>query len=93
MERCRAVSPGVIAGEVIGPSGKPIAGASVMIVQGPQHEDIALLTDANGKFILGARVGGTYRLLVKASGFPGVEQDVEVTGRTTTSVRIKLGGN
>ncbi|XYL72321.1 hypothetical protein ACNJYA_09590 [Bradyrhizobium sp. DASA03068] len=64
-----------------------------MIVKGPQHEDVALLTDANGKFTLGVRGSGIYRLLVKTSGFPSMEQDVEVTGQTTISVRIKLGGS
>jgi hypothetical protein len=82
---------GVIAGKVIDPHGNPIAGASVMIVRGPQHEDIALLTDAKGEFSLGTRASGTFRLLVNAPSFPAVERDVEVRDRGTTPIQIEVG--
>jgi hypothetical protein len=92
-EQSNIMAGGIIAGKVIDPRGKPIAGASVMIVQGPQHEDIALLTDEKGEFILGTRASGKYRLLVNAPGFPPAERDVEVKGGETTATQIKVRGS
>src|SRR5205823_2207127 len=92
-EHSKIVSGGVIAGKVIDPSGKSIAGANVMIVQGPQHEDIALLTDAKGEFTLGTRASGAYRLLVNAPNYPPVERDVEVTDQVGSPILIKVGGS
>lgn len=81
----------VIAGKVIGPNGEPIAGAYVMFAGGPRHSDVALLTDAQGGFKLGAQASGTYRLLINAPGFPLVHRDIEVTDQATTPIEIKVG--
>jgi hypothetical protein len=93
VEQSKIVAGGVIAGKVVGPDGEPIAGANVMFAGGPGHRDIALLTDAQGGFKLGAQASGTYRLLVNAPGFPLVNRDIEVTDQATTLIEIKVGGS
>jgi energy-converting hydrogenase Eha subunit B len=84
------VGRGIIIGKVVDPDGRAVAGAYVMIVRGPQHEDVALLTDAEGEFCLGAPETGIYRLLVNAPGFAPVERNVEITDQAAP-IRITIG--
>jgi hypothetical protein len=94
MEQLKIVSGSIVAGCVIGPDRKPVAGASVMFASGPGAlPDIAQRTDAKGTFALAAPVHGSYRLLVKAPGFAPVERNIEVTDRAASPIEIKVGEN
>jgi hypothetical protein len=82
----------IISGRVTGRDGRPIAGAHVMFAYGPVAlPDIAQVTDANGAFALTAPADGTYRIVVKASGFESVERDVAVRRQAPTSIEIFVG--
>ena len=91
VERSKIVAGSVVAGCVIGPDRKPIAGASVMFASGPcALPDIAQVTDAKGAFALTAPTKGSYRLVINAPGFAAVEQDVEVTDRAKSPIKVKV---
>jgi Carboxypeptidase regulatory-like domain len=91
VEQSKIVAGSVVAGYLIGPDRKPIAGASVMFASGPcALPDIAQVTDAKGAFALAAPMKGTYRLVINAPGFPAVEQDVEVTDRAKSPIEVKV---
>jgi hypothetical protein len=81
----------VVQGRVIGPGRQPIAGASVMFARGPVAvPDIAQLTSPQGTFELAAPIEGSYCILVNAPGFPPVEQNVAVKGKTS-EIEITVG--
>jgi hypothetical protein len=81
----------VVRGRVVGPDRQPVAGASIMFLQGPVAlPDIAQLTDAEGTFALAAPVAGTYRLLVNAPGHPPIERRVEVSASAPAAIEIIL---
>lgn len=80
-----------IVGTVTGPSGEPIAEASVYFMEGPVPlPDIAQLTDGEGRFQLTAPVPGTYRLGARAEGFAAAEVTVEVGGDAEVVVEVGL---
>lgn len=80
-----------IAGTVVDARGRPVHGARVFLVRAPVPvPDIAALTDAEGRFSLGAPAPGTYA--VGAAGDGGsVEERVEV-GAEGAEVVLRLGG-
>ena len=52
-----------VAGTGVDSAGQPVGGATVMWVQGPVAlPDVALLTQPDGRFVLGAPVVGHYTL-------------------------------
>jgi carboxypeptidase family protein len=56
----------IIAGAVSDPSGRPVAGASVLIASAPAPvPDIAGLTGDDGRFSITVPVPGDYRLVVR----------------------------
>lgn len=67
----------VIAGTVGAAEGKPLAWATVLIVGGPAHRDIAAMTDSQGRYRFDSLLPGNYTLLVNASGHPQKKGQVE----------------
>lgn len=81
-----------ILGTVTGPDGAKIAEASVYFVAGPVPlQDIAQLTDDEGRFRLAAPAPGTYRIGARAPGFEAAEVTVEVRDEPEVTARITLG--
>jgi protocatechuate 3,4-dioxygenase beta subunit len=69
----------LIRGTVIDASGTPVEWASVWLVAGPQPtQDIAALTDAEGRFTLTTPSPGTYRIGCRAESYEPVEVAVDV---------------
>ena len=83
---------GTIEGRVVGAGGQPVAEAAVMIGAGPEHEDLAALTDGDGRFRLGGLRPGTYALLVNAGGGMVREEGVEVRDGAAAQVEVRVGG-
>ncbi|HEU4455515.1 MAG TPA: carboxypeptidase-like regulatory domain-containing protein [Longimicrobium sp.] len=77
-----APGPGaVVRGEVRGPDGRPVAGARVVITSSPVPvPEIAAVTDAAGRFALGAPAPGEYAFTAHA--------DDESAGTATGAVRV-----
>ncbi|WP_394437026.1 carboxypeptidase-like regulatory domain-containing protein [Streptomyces sp. SGAir0957] len=69
-----------ITGVVRDASGAPVAGARVLFTDGPGPlPDIAALTDAGGRFSLGAPSPGTYTLMCRADPVLGASGTAEAT--------------
>lgn len=60
---------GILRGVVETTDGDPIADATVYVVEGPPHPDIAAQTNENGRFRLGGLGPGEYVIEVNAEGF------------------------
>jgi iron complex outermembrane receptor protein len=82
---------GTIEGRVVGAGGQPVPEASVMIGAGPEHPDIAALTDDDGRFQLGGLAAGTYSLVVNAGGGTAREEGVVVSDGAAASVEVRVG--
>ena len=60
-------------GQVVGPNGQAISGASVQIVHTPSGTTKNISTGAGGDFLAsGLRVGGPYRVTIRAAGYQTV---------------------
>ena len=84
---------GTIAGVVMDIGGDPIPDASVFVVSGPTHAEIAALTDEAGAYRLGGLGPGTYVLKVNADGFAPVSGRVPVRDGRVTRVNVTLRGD
>jgi len=79
----------VIAGRVLTPDGRPVAGANVMYAYGPVAlPDIAQVTNANGEFALAASAEGSYRIVVNVPGLGTLERDVDVSGTSEIFIEV-----
>ena len=58
---------GNVNGEVIDNKGQPVSDAAVMITNGPNHYDIAALTDAEGHFSFNNLSPGSYIFKIKSA--------------------------
>ena len=80
-----------IRGTVTGPGGAKVAEASVYFLEGPVPlQDIAQLTDAEGRFQLTAPAPGTYRIGVRAPGFEPAEVTVEAGRAPEVRVEVRV---
>ena len=72
----------------------PIAGARVSVILGPNHQRGPILTDEEGKFCFKELPGGTFTLVVNASGFRErtLRVDTVVDGVVTLDVPLKRAG-
>ena len=85
-------SPRLIAGTVLSAAGQPVAQARVFVLAAPGSvPDVALLTDANGRFELSAPRPGTYQIGAATDGL-GSGRAVVVVGARDVQVQIALGG-
>lgn len=79
-----------ISGRVLTASGAPIADAVVMIADGPSHRDIAMLTDAAGRYRLDNLTAGTYTLLVNAEGYDASQRNISIDQTGTAELDFNL---
>jgi hypothetical protein len=72
-------------------SRRPVAGATVYVVAAPQSlPDVALLTDASGRFALTAPVPGKYVIAARSSMLEVKQVEVYVTHEAAPDVQIVL---
>jgi hypothetical protein len=69
---------------------EPVQGASVAITEGPEHPDLAALTNAQGHFSLGNLLPGNYRLAVNKAGYSRSTIPVRVLPGQTARVSVRL---
>ena len=79
-----------IAGTILTISDQPIPDATVMIVAGPAHTDLAAITDGSGQFEFGDLTPGSNMLQVVCDGFQTVSGQVPVRARRITRCDITL---
>lgn len=80
-------STGTLTGRVIDPSGRPVAGVTVL-ADGPLGVRTTT-TDAEGRFVFAELADATYRLLVDAPGFASPARTIR-TGRDPAPVDLRL---
>jgi hypothetical protein len=79
-----------VAGTVLDRAGRPAGGATVMWLQGPVPlPDVALLTQADGSFVMSAPVPGAYRLACRSDTGGQATLDVTV-GPQGARVTVRL---
>jgi hypothetical protein len=82
-----------IAGRVVDAAGIPIPGVSVAISESTQpHNDLAALTNAEGRFRLGVLAPGSYTLAAHRAGHAVGGVRVVVTPGQQAEVEIRLHG-
>lgn len=80
-----------VVGTVLDSAGHPAGGATVMWVQGPVAlPDVALLTQADGSFVMSAPVAGRYTLVCRRDPGGLARVDVDV-GPHGSHVTVELG--
>jgi hypothetical protein len=79
---------GAIVGRVSLTDGEPIPDASIVIVNGPAHRDIAALTTNQGEYRLQPLTPGDYVLIVNAGGFDGQTGQARVEAGNTTHLNF-----
>jgi hypothetical protein len=83
---------GTVSGRVLDNLGRPIAGASVYFVRAPvSMPDVALQTDADGRFVFGVRSSGIYRIGVTVPSHITLEHDITVADGRPVSVTLRMG--
>ena len=76
-----------LAGQVVDPQGKPVAGATVDLASSPVR---ATTSAADGTFFFPAIPEGTYKLLATASGFAEAHVIVKLIGDTPPWIEIQF---
>lgn len=85
---------GSIAGRVLDPSGAPVSGASVAVSGGRGAvNDIAALTDAEGRFRLGNLPPGRYSVAVFGNDTAEAGAEVDVAEGEQRETEIRFGGD
>jgi len=80
-----------LTGEVLGPSGKPVAGAVVTYQSGGGHTPHAVRTDAHGRFTIVKLRRDNYDLRASSHGlFSTWEKNVMVRSGQVKSVTLRL---
>ncbi|MBH9579077.1 TonB-dependent receptor [Inhella proteolytica] len=81
-----------IGGRVVSPDGKPVAGATVVVLHRESGSVVTLTTDAEGRYSSrGLRVGGPYTVTVSKGGEKTVTEEVYLALAETTMVDLRLG--
>jgi len=84
-------NPGVIAGTIHDPAGKPIPGARAFFTSGPgSFPDTAALTDGSGSFALSAPTPGSYDVQFMADGYEPRTVQVAVKAGDKKSLSVVL---
>lgn len=89
-----------LCGEVVDSTGAAISDAEILVLESGGKSEIVkrVDTDSRGAFHAGAVTSGTYRLVVRASGFSPLRRIVNVRGGApaectrSLSVRLEIGG-
>lgn len=83
-----------IGGRVLASDGKPVAGATVVIVHRESGSSNTLVTDADGRYnARGLRVGGPYTVTVTNGSDREVRDDVYLQLAETANLDVTLGAN
>jgi len=86
-----AQTVGVLTGTVLSASGKPVAGARVLIQTADGRRPFTVRTDAEGKFRVPRISRGLYHLRAQASGlWSDWERNVLIRAGKSTSVTLRL---
>lgn len=86
----QAKSDAALAGQVVDPSGAPIAGATVTVSDSASSLHMSLWTDLSGRFSLMPLPPGTYSLQVAASGFRNDQREVAFHSGEAANLTIPL---
>jgi hypothetical protein len=93
----RAIGPtGKIVGSVLDPSGAPIAGAKVTVINEGTAESRTAITDDSGNFTFPILSVGNYTVKVETAGFEGYQQKgivLQVDQNITVNAHLKVGSN
>ena len=93
----RAVGPtGKIVGTVSDPSGAPVAGAKVTVINEGTNESRGAVTDESGNFTFPILTVGNYTVKVEATGFEGYLQKgivLQVDQNISVLAHLKVGSN
>jgi hypothetical protein len=81
---------GTIHGTVVDPSGAPVKGATVSIIDPMTNYTRSVTTDASGGFEFSGIPFNPYHLAITAPGFKNTEQDVVVRTSVPISLTVKL---
>jgi hypothetical protein len=82
----------VISGQALSAGGQPVAGARVFFIGSPVPvPDVALLTDAAGRFSLTAPAPGAYRIGCNSDKFGSAAITVNVPEGQNVEVEIRVG--
>jgi hypothetical protein len=81
---------GTIAGIVTDPSGAPVSGTRVSIVNREIGLTRSLITSQQGDYSAASLPPGVYRITAEAAGFPLLETAATVEAGTTTTVNLGL---
>jgi hypothetical protein len=91
----RAVGPtGKVVGTVTDPTGAPVAGAKVTIINEGTNESRAAISDDNGNFTFPILAVGNYTVKVEATGFQGYLQKgivLQVDQNISVLAHLKVG--
>ena len=80
-----------LSGIVLDATGQPVAGARVYLVSAPGPvPDVAVLTGADGRFVLGAARAGRYEVACSTDAQGAATASVEV-GARGAQVELRLG--
>jgi protocatechuate 3,4-dioxygenase beta subunit len=82
---------GGVAGMVYDSTGRPLAEAVVMIVDGPTHPDIAALTGDDGSYYYDDLLPGRYQVAANALDRGAQTKTAEVTAGSVTKLDFTLG--
>lgn len=81
----------IIHGQVFDPHGRPESEATIFIVYAPvSMPDIALLTDADGRFILSAPVPGHYILGFHSESWGATQKSIEISGEDELVIEARF---
>ncbi|MFN4115605.1 MAG: TonB-dependent receptor domain-containing protein, partial [Inhella sp.] len=81
-----------ISGRVVNPEGRPVAGATVVVVHRESGSTSTLTTDAEGRYnARGLRAGGPYTVTVSKDGERSVTDEIYLLLAETTAVDLRLG--
>ena len=81
----------IIEGEVRDPQGRPAAQARVALISGPVPlQDIAMLTGADGKFILSVPGAGVYKISVSTDNCAPLTATVAATAGQNITLQLEL---
>src|SRR6185312_12182359 len=91
----QGVTTGAIGGTITDPSGAPVQGAQVQIVNKSTGYSVGALSRSNGLYLVqGLESGGPYTVNVRRIGFePFTQNDVIVSISQTTRVDVKLSSS
>jgi hypothetical protein len=80
-----------VSGVVVDDVGRPLAEAAVAFADSPVPvPDVAVLTGADGRFVLAAPGPGAYTVAVNAPGYPAATADLRVEPGEGTDVQVEI---